>query len=189
MAEFKMPSLGADMEEGTLVEWLAKPGERIERGTLLAAVETQKGLFEIESFEDGILGPPLVQPGQTVPVGTVLAMIQTDGAAIASAEAPRRPRLSANRMRHRQRSSLRSVPHLRPRPPPGELPPPPRPANGRRNSPWISPTFKVAVRMAPFNSAMWNGRHNPRREKLGRPRQRRLPAPPGKGCGRPSRRP
>ena len=88
MAEFKMPSLGADMEEGTLVEWLAKPGERIERGTLLAAVETQKGLFEIESFEDGILGPPLVQPGQTVPVGTVLAMIQMEGAATASADAP-----------------------------------------------------------------------------------------------------
>ncbi len=88
MAEFRMPSLGADMEEGTLVEWLAKPGERVERGTLLAAVETQKGLFEIESFEDGILGPSLVQPGQTVPVGTVLAMIQMEGAAIVSSGAP-----------------------------------------------------------------------------------------------------
>lgn len=88
MAEFRMPSLGADMEEGTLVEWLAKPGERIERGTLIAAVETQKGLFEIESFEDGILGEPQVSPGQTVPVGTVLAMIQGEGAPTTPAEAP-----------------------------------------------------------------------------------------------------
>lgn len=88
MAEFRMPSLGADMEEGTLVEWLAKPGERIERGTLIAAVETQKGLFEIESFEDGILGEPQVSPGQTVPVGTVLAMIQGEGAPSTPEESP-----------------------------------------------------------------------------------------------------
>lgn len=80
MAEFKMPSLGADMEEGTLVEWLIRPGERVKRGDIIAAVETQKGLFEIESFEDGILGEPQVSPGQTVPVGTVLAMIQAEGA-------------------------------------------------------------------------------------------------------------
>ncbi|MDY0268990.1 dihydrolipoamide acetyltransferase family protein [Trichloromonas sp.] len=88
MAEFKMPSLGADMEEGTLVEWLIQPGERVKRGDIVAAVETQKGLFEIESFEDGILGEPQVSPGQTVPVGTVLAMIQADGAPSPSEESP-----------------------------------------------------------------------------------------------------
>lgn len=77
MAEFCMPSLGADMESGKLVEWLVAPGATVKRGDIIAVVETQKGLFEIESFEDGILGEPLVAAGTTVPVGTVLAHIRT----------------------------------------------------------------------------------------------------------------
>ena len=48
-----MPSLGADMEAGTLVEWLVKPGDRVKRGDIVAVVETQKGAIEIEIFEDG----------------------------------------------------------------------------------------------------------------------------------------
>ena len=61
MGDFCMPSLGADMEAGKLVEWLIKPGAQVRRGDIVAVVETQKGLFEIEAFEDGILGEPLVQ--------------------------------------------------------------------------------------------------------------------------------
>ena len=53
MAEFRMPSLGADMEAGTLVEWLVKPGDRVKRGDIVAVVETQKGAIEIEIFETG----------------------------------------------------------------------------------------------------------------------------------------
>ena len=87
MGEFRMPSLGADMEAGTLVEWLVQPGERVKGGDVIATVETQKGLFEIENFEEGIMGEPLVQPGQKVPVGTVLAMIHAEGAPITPAEA------------------------------------------------------------------------------------------------------
>lgn len=75
MGEFRMPSLGADMETGKLVEWLVTPGTRVKRGDIVATVETQKGLFEIESFEDGIMGEPLVPAGREVPVGTVLALI------------------------------------------------------------------------------------------------------------------
>lgn len=91
MGEFRMPSLGADMEAGLLVEWLVKPGDRIRRGDIIATVETEKGLFEIEIFEEGVMGEPLVQPGQKVPVGTVLAMIRPEGMpAVAgiAAEAP-----------------------------------------------------------------------------------------------------
>jgi len=76
MGEFRMPSLGADMETGKLVEWLVVPGQRVKRGDIVALVETQKGLFEIEVFEDGIMGEPLVAAGQTVPVGTLLARIE-----------------------------------------------------------------------------------------------------------------
>lgn len=80
MSEFKMPSLGADMDAGTLVEWMKQPGDRVERGEVIAAVETQKGAIEIEVFETGILEKILVDVGQQVPVGTVLALIRGEGA-------------------------------------------------------------------------------------------------------------
>lgn len=75
MADFLMPSLGADMDAGTLVEWLKKPGDAVARGDIVAVVETQKGAIEIESFETGILRDICVEPGRKVPVGTVLAHI------------------------------------------------------------------------------------------------------------------
>ena len=79
MGEFRMPSLGADMEAGTLVEWLKKPGDAIKHGDTIAVVETQKGAIEIETFEDGVLDQPLVEIGAKVPVGTPLAFIRTAG--------------------------------------------------------------------------------------------------------------
>lgn len=75
MGAFVMPSLGADMEAGTLVEWLKAPGDAVRRGDIVAVVETQKGAIEIEVFEDGFLQTQLVEIGKTVPVGTPLAMI------------------------------------------------------------------------------------------------------------------
>ena len=79
MAEFLMPSLGADMEAGMLVEWLKKPGDPVKRGEVIAVVETQKGAIEVEVFEDGILDGYLVDLGAKVPVGTPLAMIRGQG--------------------------------------------------------------------------------------------------------------
>ena len=70
-----MPSLGADMEAGTLVEWLKRPGDPVRRGDIVAVVETQKGAIEIDIFEDGVIERWLVEPGTTVPVGTPLALI------------------------------------------------------------------------------------------------------------------
>jgi pyruvate dehydrogenase E2 component (dihydrolipoamide acetyltransferase) len=91
MGEFRMPSLGADMETGKLVEWLVVPGQRVKRGDIVALVETQKGLFEIEVFEDGIMGEPLVAAGQTVPVGTLLASIETGAVKAAVTEVRAEP--------------------------------------------------------------------------------------------------
>ena len=70
-----MPSLGADMEAGTLVEWLKRPGDRVKRGDVVAVVETQKGAIEVDIFEEGVIERWLVEPGTTVPVGTPLALI------------------------------------------------------------------------------------------------------------------
>ncbi|MCV2873685.1 2-oxo acid dehydrogenase subunit E2 [Defluviimonas sp. WL0050] len=79
MSAFLMPSLGADMEAGTLVEQLISPGTDVHRGDIIAVVETQKGAIEIEVFEDGRLENWLVQIGEKVPVGTPLAMIRAQG--------------------------------------------------------------------------------------------------------------
>ena len=75
MGTFCMPSLGADMEAGTLVEWLKHPGDHVERGDIVAVVETQKGAIEVEVFEAGVIERLLVEPGTTVPVGTPLALV------------------------------------------------------------------------------------------------------------------
>jgi pyruvate dehydrogenase E2 component (dihydrolipoamide acetyltransferase) len=91
VSEFVMPSLGADMEAGTLVEWLKKPGDRVQRGDVVAVVETQKGAIEIEIFEAGVLDHILVQPGEKVPVGRPLATLRSNGAAQEPEPAPPQP--------------------------------------------------------------------------------------------------
>lgn len=78
MVEFRMPSLGADMEAGTLVEWLVKPGDWVKRGDIVAVVETQKGAIEIETFQAGQIEKILVDLKSKVPVGTPLAQIRTE---------------------------------------------------------------------------------------------------------------
>jgi pyruvate dehydrogenase E2 component (dihydrolipoamide acetyltransferase) len=80
MVEFVMPILGADMEDGTLVEWRKAVGDRVQRGDIIAEVETDKGLTEVEVFVDGVLDRILVEPGTKVPIGTALALIREDGA-------------------------------------------------------------------------------------------------------------
>ncbi|GAA1261717.1 2-oxo acid dehydrogenase subunit E2 [Streptomyces aureus] len=75
MADFTMPSLGADMDEGTLLEWLVEPGAPVRRGDPVAVVETAKSTIEVECFETGTMAQLLVEPGTTVPVGTPLAQI------------------------------------------------------------------------------------------------------------------
>ncbi len=80
MAEFRMPSLGADMESAALVGWRVKPGDHVQRGDVIADVEADKGTFEVQIFEDGIIDQLVVQPSDTrIPVGTVLALLRAEG--------------------------------------------------------------------------------------------------------------
>jgi pyruvate dehydrogenase E2 component (dihydrolipoamide acetyltransferase) len=96
MGEFRMPSLGADMDAGTLVEWLKRPGDAVHRGDVIAVVETQKGAIEIEVFETGILDRVMMSPGVKVPVGTPMAIIRAPGAAPTAAPSlPAAPALAA----------------------------------------------------------------------------------------------
>lgn len=91
MIEFRMPALGADMEAGTLVEWLKKPGDTVARGDIIAVVDTEKGAIEIEVFDDGVIDRTVVEPGAKVPVGTVLAVIRAPGEAPGKAELAAKP--------------------------------------------------------------------------------------------------
>lgn len=83
-----MPALGADMTAGRLVTWLKHPGDTVTRGDIIAEVDTDKGLIEVEVFTSGVLEKTLVEPGTKVPVGTPLAIIREPGEAPAPAAAP-----------------------------------------------------------------------------------------------------
>jgi pyruvate dehydrogenase E2 component (dihydrolipoamide acetyltransferase) len=91
MQTFLMPTLGADMEAGTLVAWRKQPGDALRRGDTIAEVDTEKGVIDVEVFHDGILDAILVVPGSRVPVGTALATIRAAGEAAVSPAAVAAP--------------------------------------------------------------------------------------------------
>jgi len=76
-----MPALGADMDYGTLVEWLKKPGDSVARGDIIAVVESQKGAIEVEVFENGTVEKLIAKPGDKLPVGATMAIIHGPGEA------------------------------------------------------------------------------------------------------------
>lgn len=75
MSDFSMPSMGADMDSGKLVEWKVKPGDRVKKGQVIAAVETSKSVLDVEVFEDGVVEELYVERGTNVDVGEPLARI------------------------------------------------------------------------------------------------------------------
>jgi pyruvate dehydrogenase E2 component (dihydrolipoamide acetyltransferase) len=77
MTEFLMPSLGADMETGQVVEWLVKAGDRVKPGDVVAVIETHKGAIEVEIFLDGVINQ-LAPLDKVLPVGAVLAQVTPD---------------------------------------------------------------------------------------------------------------
>lgn len=90
MAEFRMPSLGADMERGTLLEWRVAAGDTVARGDIIAVVDTDKSDIEVEVFDSGVVTELLVPEGTEVAVGTPLARIE------AGASAPTPPERAAS---------------------------------------------------------------------------------------------
>lgn len=75
MGSFTMPSLGADMDRGTVVEWRVAPGDHVDRGDIVAVVDTDKATVDVEVFESGVVQELLVPVGVEVEVGTPLAVI------------------------------------------------------------------------------------------------------------------
>jgi pyruvate dehydrogenase E2 component (dihydrolipoamide acetyltransferase) len=93
--EFRMPSLGADMEEGTLLEWRVAPGDRVRRGDIVALVDTEKAEIEIECWDEGIVEKIAVPVGETVPVGAVLALLRGEDESATASPVPTPARLTA----------------------------------------------------------------------------------------------
>jgi pyruvate dehydrogenase E2 component (dihydrolipoamide acetyltransferase) len=93
MADFVMPILGADMSAGTLVAWHKRAGDVVKRGDIVAEVETDKGVIDVEIFTSGTIERLLIQPGEKVPVGTVLATVREEGSAVVGVpgETPKPP--------------------------------------------------------------------------------------------------
>ena len=75
----KMPKLGFDMAEGTLVRWLRAEGEEVKKGDVLAEIETDKATVEVESTYSGVVNRHLVDQGAIVPVGEPIAVIAAPG--------------------------------------------------------------------------------------------------------------
>lgn len=75
ISEVVMPQMGADMTEGTLVRWIKHEGDPVERGEIIAEIETDKANVEIEAFEGGIFRKTLASEGDVVAVGEVIALI------------------------------------------------------------------------------------------------------------------
>ncbi len=80
MAEIvEMPKLGFDMAEGTLVKWNKAEGEKIEKGEMLADIETDKATLQVESSASGIVYKHLVEANTTVPISSPIAIIAAEG--------------------------------------------------------------------------------------------------------------
>ena len=175
-----MPSLGADMESGTLLEWYVKPGDAVKRGDIVAVVDTSKAEIEVEIFEDGVIGELLVAGGHARAgrhrAGDGAAGRRQRGAACARAGrrlgvAPAPRRTSPRRHRQRPPAAIRDA-----------MPPPParlaaRAPGGRRSSASTSVSCvrqraRTARSRGPTSSA-----------------RRRAPLPRRRACHRPRRQP
>ncbi len=88
MADITMPKMGFDMTEGTIVRWIKKVGDHVNKGEAVAEIETDKVTIEIESFVSGTISEILTPEGSRVPVGGVIARTGTAGAATATPAAP-----------------------------------------------------------------------------------------------------
>jgi pyruvate dehydrogenase E2 component (dihydrolipoamide acetyltransferase) len=131
MAEFRMPSLGADMDAGTITHWLVHPGDAVQRGQVVAVVETDKADVEVEVFDDGIVEELLVPEGVRVDVGTPLARIGVAGAG--ETPSPRRARKASPRAKPARTTGAGAATRwVAPASTPGS---PARPATPRRESP------------------------------------------------------
>ncbi len=86
-----MPQMGYDMREGTVVRWYKAEGETVDRGEVIADIETDKATVEFEAYTGGVLGRIVAQEGIAVPVGNLIAIITEPGESVPEVEAATAP--------------------------------------------------------------------------------------------------
>jgi pyruvate dehydrogenase E2 component (dihydrolipoamide acetyltransferase) len=77
--EFKLPSLGSDMDEGTLLAWNVGPGQAVKKGDVIAVVDTTKAAIDVECWHDGVVDRLVTRVGEKIPIGTVMAWLRAPG--------------------------------------------------------------------------------------------------------------
>jgi len=88
MTEIRLPSLGADMDAATIVRWSVAPGDRVAKGESIGEIETDKGVFDLDSREAGVVAELLVPEGAKVAVGTPIVRLASTAATEADAPGP-----------------------------------------------------------------------------------------------------
>ncbi|MEW6294491.1 MAG: dihydrolipoamide acetyltransferase family protein [Pseudomonadota bacterium] len=114
MIDFKLPSLGADMDEGTLLEWKVKPGDAVKKGQVVCVVDTAKAAVDVECWQEGTVAELLSEVGQKMPVGTVMArLLEADeqavpkvGAGVTAPSPPPRRMISPAARKHAQEKGV-----------------------------------------------------------------------------------
>jgi pyruvate dehydrogenase E2 component (dihydrolipoamide acetyltransferase) len=108
--ELKVPTLGMDMEEATIVRWLVEEGAEVKKGDAILEIDTDKTSFEIEAPADGAIRAIRGEEGETLPVGATLAYVTAPGEEIPEQEAP------ANAAAEQEAAARREVPQSQPTP-------------------------------------------------------------------------
>ncbi|MBU3063618.1 2-oxo acid dehydrogenase subunit E2 [Nocardia sp. NEAU-G5] len=88
MPEITMPRLSDTMEDGVIASWLKKVGDPVARGEVIAEIETDKALMELEAYDDGVLEQILADAGARVPIGEPIALVGDGSGAASATSAP-----------------------------------------------------------------------------------------------------
>src|SRR6185503_5008582 len=132
MAEtISMPKLGFDMAEGTLVRWVKNEGENINKGDVLAEIETDKATVEVESSASGVVRKLLAGQGDVVPVGAPIAIVGT------ADEKIEEPTAESGKQKEEPKTEEKALaPQTQPSPAPAtKTEPEPQPTPTRRTEP------------------------------------------------------
>ena len=90
MYEIVMPQLSDSMDEGKLVSWKVSVGQSVKSGDVIAEVESDKAIMEVQTFKNGVVKELLVKEDETVKVGSVMARIATDATVSSSSTEEKR---------------------------------------------------------------------------------------------------
>ena len=148
MTTIRMPQLGETIVEGTILKWLKKEGDAIERDEPLFEISTDKVDTEVPSSVGGTVTKILVEEGQTVPVGTDLAEVSEEGASGGDgAAASGAAEVAAPEAARRESRTQRRAPRRSPKAPPPRCPPSSRqPPREPRRPPHVRPHLRAAAR-------------------------------------------